>query len=57
MASANVELVRSICADWERGDYASFDWADQQIEWVIADGPAPGSWTGLPGMKEAAALS
>jgi hypothetical protein len=44
--------VRSIYAAWECGDYGSVDWADPQIEIVMADGPAPGSWTGLGGMTE-----
>jgi ketosteroid isomerase-like protein len=39
--SANVEVVRSIYADWERGDYGSVEWAHPEIEYVIADGPAP----------------
>ena len=50
--SANVELVRSIFAAWERGDYSAAEWADPQIEYVIADGPAPGTSTGLTGMAD-----
>src|ERR1700730_16019013 len=48
---ANVDLVRSICTAWERGDFGSTDWADPEIEWVSREGPAPDRRAGLADVR------
>jgi ketosteroid isomerase-like protein len=53
MSGDNVEIVRSVLAAWERGDFSSAEWAHPEIEFVIADGPTPGSWIGVAEMAEA----
>jgi ketosteroid isomerase-like protein len=52
VTSANLNLVRSIYEDWERGDWSSLVWAHPEIEVVWADGPTPGKATGVAGMAE-----
>ena len=50
--SSNVDLVRSIYAEQKRGELNPTAWAHPAIELVFADGPSPGSWTGVDGMVE-----
>src|SRR2546423_10612537 len=51
--SENLELVRSILAEWERGDYSSTEWADPKVEFVLTGGIDPSTSIGLQAMGEA----
>jgi ketosteroid isomerase-like protein len=52
MAQENMDVVRSICGAWDRGDYSATGWAHPDIEFVAVGGPGPGTWSGLAGMAE-----
>jgi ketosteroid isomerase-like protein len=50
--SRNLDVVRSMFAAWERGDFSSFEWAHPEIEWTVADGPSPGTSMGMAQARE-----
>src|ERR1700676_1166895 len=50
MASANVDLVRSIYAAWERAYFSPVEWADLDIEYTAVDGLSPGTSRGIQAM-------
>ncbi len=53
VSSPNLDLVRSIYADSERGDWSSVSWAHPEIEYVMVDEPGSGIHRGHAAMGEA----
>ena len=51
--SSNLDLVKSIFAAWERGDFSSANWADPDIEYEMIGGVAEGRWAGVRQMGKA----
>ena len=48
--SANLDLVRSVFTEWERGDFRNVRWAHPEIEYLVIGGPEPGKWDGVAAM-------
>jgi len=53
MSAANVEIVRSIYASWERGDFSrAADWAHPEIECTSFGGPVSGGYVGTAAIEQ-----
>jgi ketosteroid isomerase-like protein len=50
--SENLDLVRAIYADWERGDFGSAEWAHPDIEYVRDEVISSSRWRGPAGLAE-----
>src|ERR1700681_701363 len=48
--SENLDLVRSIYAAWERGNFGHVEWAHPDIEYTGVDGLSPGTSRGIQAM-------
>jgi hypothetical protein len=52
VSEENLDLVRSIVADWERGDWGSAAWAHPEIEHTMVGGLEDSTRKGLPSMAQ-----
>src|SRR5713101_7433391 len=52
MSASNLDLVRSVYADWDRGDYRSVAWAHPEIEFAFVDFFGLGDGRGVAKMAE-----
>jgi ketosteroid isomerase-like protein len=50
--SENLDLVRSVCAAWEQGDFSSSAWAHPEIEFVFVGAGGREQTMGTAGMAE-----
>jgi len=50
--SENLDLVRSLFAAWERGDWSAVDWADPEIEYLLVDEPGARRQSGVAAMVQ-----
>jgi ketosteroid isomerase-like protein len=51
--SENLDVVRSVCAAWERGDFRLGEWAHRDYAFRWADGPEPETWVRSDAMRDA----
>jgi hypothetical protein len=47
MSGENLDFVRAIYAEWERGEFAGSDWASRELVFGFADGPDRQTVTGV----------
>jgi hypothetical protein len=53
MQVRSLDVVRSIYAGWERGDFGRNDWADPEIEFDVVGGPDSAEVRGIEAMNAA----